>query len=165
MAPHFFVRNFSRWTEWLLTFSLVVLLLSLVLIAKIQSSLMNPPEIVVRMVEVEVDGAVAKPGLYSIEEGTPFQELFHRVKPHFFADLRGYDLGQPIEADLMLHIEELKELKIEIDGIGSYSVPIGTRVCDLRKIIPALAGIDKKKFKSQRRLKEGERILLDRNLE
>lgn len=151
----------ARWTEWILTLSLIIILISLLIIAKAQTSLLDLTEPKsIQTVQVVVDGAVRKPGFYSIESGTPLSELIAMVKPSQYADLRSLPWEQKIEKNMAITVQELSEITVEVIGAVEesrrYALPRGTRICDLKKWIRPTADADLKFFKSQKRLKDGD---------
>jgi hypothetical protein len=144
-----------RWTEWILTLVLLVLLISLIIIAKIQSALLDTPEArSAPIISIEISGEVEKPGIYSFEAGTPLSEFLKKAKPNRFANLRKLTPAELVRESRTLYLEELDSLTIEIAG-REVIVPVGTRVCDLKRFV---SQPDLKLLKSQRLLKDGEKI-------
>lgn len=158
-------------SEWFLAASLLAIMASLVAIAKINSSkaiahVQIAEAEKTELIPVSVYGAVAKPGAFLIEKGTPLAEAVHKAKPTRFADLKNVPLDQIIDNSLTVHIEELAEIEIHISGAiaipGFLRLPTGTRVCDLKSKIEFAEGADRSVLKSRRILKEGERIEIPR---
>lgn len=116
------------------------------------------------MVKIMIGGLVTKPGDYWVEKGTPLEEVLRKAHPKRLANLRGIDLKIKLEKPLQIHIEELEDLHIYLEGAidppSPLTVPVRTRVCDLKKYIPNKALIDPLFFRSKRLLREGERLFL-----
>ncbi|HEX2582782.1 MAG TPA: SLBB domain-containing protein, partial [Chlamydiales bacterium] len=82
-----------RSSEWILTGSLLLLLLSLLAIAKIKAAQFGEPqERKIITLDVSIDGHVKKPGVYSIPRGTLIGEALKKAHPKKFADLRSIPL-------------------------------------------------------------------------
>jgi hypothetical protein len=147
-----------RSSEWLLTGSLFLIVVSLFAIAKIHSSLFAKIEETPSLVEVSIEGLVAKPGNYLVEKGSPLQYVLQRAKPKPWADLRSIDPKTRVKESLHLIVGKLAELKISLEGAvlepGDAQVPCGTRLCDLKKYSSPKA--DPAFFKKRRLLKDGE---------
>jgi hypothetical protein len=154
-----------RFTEWILTGALLVLVASIFFISKVQSRRFSvdtaaalPP------VEVNVQGQVAKPGLYPVAIGTPLSEVILKARPGRFADLSGIDPEARVRGPLRLELKVLEKLTIavegEIEAPGPLTVPVGTRVCDLKKYVTVKAGADLAFFKKRRLLNNGEKITI-----
>ena len=116
------------------------------------------------MAVVSIDGAVLKPGSYSVPLGTRLGEAIKKSRPKRFADLRSVDAAFLVNADISLSIAELSAIRIRIFGPGvdeaEFEVPTGTRVCDLRAKIRWLPRGDRGVLKSRRMLKDGEEIYI-----
>ena len=141
-------------SEWVLTLGLGAVMFALIVIAKIQSSLLPSCDILQSvLVNVEILGAVRNPGIHSFNRGTPLKEFITRAKPLPRADLSEIDLDQPILEDVVVEIKIPVNFTVEILGAlkhpGTYVVPIGTRVCDLKKFIVIHPDVDHKFLKSQ----------------
>ncbi|HSX25781.1 MAG TPA: SLBB domain-containing protein [Chlamydiales bacterium] len=151
--------------EWILVISLLAILASIVLIAKINvhramiaisEADLKPSE----MVAVLVEGAVRKPGIYQIIPGTPIQSVCKKAGLKRYADLKKIDLTARIEAPTHLVIQELSEIEVAIAGEvilpTQLRLPIGTRICDLKSKIQLTEQADSACFRSRRQLKDGE---------
>lgn len=154
-----------RKSEWFLTFSLLTLLISLFAIAKIQSGIADYDESdPIPMVKIEIRGAVAKPGDYLIERGTPFKLAIQKAKPSSFANFRDYDLNQPIMESKIIDLKELPEIRVIVKGaieqITQLHLPPRTRVCQIKRLLPLHPKADLAQFKSRRYLKDGETIVI-----
>jgi hypothetical protein len=121
----------TRSIDWLLTSSLLILIGALFVIAKTQSIRMGclSPKAPV-FVDVAIDGHVSKPGVYSSEVGTPICEVVKKAKPKSFAKKCEGRVVEPCS----IHVEKLTELVVFVND-EELIVPVGTRVCDLKKYI------------------------------
>ncbi|MDE3045621.1 MAG: SLBB domain-containing protein, partial [Verrucomicrobiota bacterium] len=125
-----------RLAEWLLTITLLLLIATLFTIAKIHSCLLGAPLARPPLIEVSVEGQVTYPGVYSIEKGTPLEEVLRKVKPKRLANLKEIQPGARVLEPLHLVIGELTELAVRLEGAvqepGEVRVPIGSRISDLK---------------------------------
>ena len=114
------------------------------------------------IVDVTIEGCVAKPGVYSVHIGTPLSEVLRKANPKPLADLKEIAPGARVTAPLSLRIEQITELTICLEGAvvapGPFKVPPGTRICDLKKYKSIDA--DPTFFRKRRRLKEGEVVVI-----
>lgn len=116
-----------------------VLLFSLFLIAKIHSykvfSLIQKFDSEKR-IAVNVQGAVAKPGVYWVWPGTKWEEILRKVKPKPQADFDAIQLEERVEAEASLFLPERKEITVYIQRenkeILELKVPVESRICDLK---------------------------------
>jgi hypothetical protein len=157
-------RSFRlRSSEWLLTGSLLILLICLVVVSKTRASqVILPRAREVTMVDVSIDGHVKKPGLYPTALGTPIGAALKKAGLKKNADLRSISLKEPILQPLSITIEYLKELSIFVEGEvqnpGNFQVPYGSRISDLKKILQLSSNADSAFFKKKRLLQDGETI-------
>lgn len=146
-----------RPAEWLLTFSLLLIIGSLFAIAKIHT-LWFETALASEVVDVTIEGWVAKPGVYSVHIGIPLSEVLRKASPKPLADLKGIAPGARVTTPLNLRIEQIVELTLHLKGavieLGPLKVPPGTRVCDLKQYKSLDA--DPAFFRKRRRLKDGE---------
>lgn len=153
-------------SEWVLVASLLLIMASLVTIAKINATRaattlsaydLQPEEIC-----ITIEGAVCKPGEYKVLSGTPLHEAVRKARPKPFANLKKIPLTEIIEAPTHIEIGELSEIHISVGGAVSTPanliVPVGTRICDLKSKVSLTAEADKAFFRRRKRLKEGEFI-------
>ena len=154
-------------SEWILVSSVLLLLVSFVVIAQCHahrraSQLKFCLDTIEPMVTVSIEGAVLKPGSYSVSSGTRLGEVIKKSRPKRFADLRSVDAAVLVDANISLFIAELSTIRVRILGPGvdgaDLEVPAGTRVCDLRSKIQWFPMADRAVLKSRRLLKDGEEI-------
>ncbi len=153
-------------TEWILVFSFLLIFASLFLVAKInvyqaRKTLKEQFEPVEPFL-VTIEGAVGKPGVYSALPGVDLGQILKKARPKMHADLRGIDLKQEIKSPLTLHIEELKEISVIIQGAvdrpQEVLLPVRARICDLKSKISYTQAADLSFFKGRRQIKNGEII-------
>ena len=154
-------------SEWILVGSLLLIMASLVLIAKVNAyrvaTTISEKDLKQEEILVSISGAVEKPGDYTVLlSGTTYGEVVRKARPKPFADLKKISLKEPIEAPVSLVIEELTEVKISLRGAVvkpiELTVPAGSRICDLRSKISLTAEADKAFFRRRKLLKEGDVI-------
>ena len=155
------MKSSLRLAEWLLSFTVLFLLSSLYIIAKISSFRsqgdMSPP---VRSVEITVLGHVSNPGVYSVDIGTPLLEAFVEAKPKPYANLAVYSEGR-VRGVETFEICVLDALSIHVSGAclpGAIRVPVGARLGDLKEMLVLAEGADLSFFKKRRLLKDQENI-------
>ena len=154
-----------RFTEWTLTGAFLLVLISLVLIAKIQAhrlsvnTVLAPPP-----VEIVLEGEVERPGTYLTPLGTPLHDVVRKAGPKRFADVSFILPETRVTAPLHLKLQPLTHLTITVEGAvtapGSLTVPIGTRISDLKKYLTLTPDADRTFFKKRRLLKNNEKITI-----
>lgn len=156
-----------RSSEWILVTSLLVLLASLVAIARFHehrkaAQLTILAQTIEKPVTLSIEGAILKPGRYTVLPGTRLGDALKKSRPKRFADLRALDLEQPVNTDLTLQISELASVRIQVTGAVEHPVelelPAGARLCDLKSKIQWTSLADTGFLKSRRLLKDGETI-------
>jgi DNA uptake protein ComE-like DNA-binding protein len=153
-------------SEWALVSSLLLIMASLVVIAKINayraSSALTAKELQVEEILVTVTGAVAKPGDYKVPAGTLVESVLRKARPKLHANLKDISLKLPIEAPTHLVVEELSEITVFVQGAVEkplkLTLPAKSRVSDLRSKVVLSAEGDKSYFRRRRWLKDGEKI-------
>lgn len=157
-------------SEWLIVGGIFLVMTSLIIIAKIQAcrnqlQLDQYPSLSHAPCIVRIEGAVKKPGAYEVHPGTCLRKILKKSSPVVYADLAEYDWDQRVETSMDIHIREMTEISIKVareDGESiQYTVPAGTRVCDLKNYIDSEWVRKKNPFKGRRVLKNGERIVVN----
>ncbi len=163
------VKKSLQSSEWLLVGSLLAILASLVLVAKINLYLSSEtlsnfhlePE---KLIEISISGAVHKPGIYQISQGMPLEKALKKARPKKNACLKKLDLEQKVETPLQVVLEELSEIVVTIEGAVEEAVELrlepGARICDLKSKIRLTEEADRRFFKRRRILKDGEKITI-----
>lgn len=154
-----------RPSEWLFTSTLLLILAALILIANIQARRFSvDPSLAPPPVAITIDGLVSKPGTYLIELGTPLSEVLRKARPKRFADLSAIDPSLRITTPLQLHIAPLTHLTIHLQGAvqqpGPLTVPVGTRLSDLKKLTSLSKSADLAFLKKRRLLLHEETIVI-----
>lgn len=152
-------------SEWVVISAFLVLLCSLILIAKISSCRAKDllsVEPLPKTIQIEVSGEVLRPGIYELPSESLCGEVLERVKPKRFADLSDIDPKAPVVSSF--DIPKLTELHVLIEGEGVYpcelSVPPGTRISDLKSKVDFKENGDVSLFRSRKMLSEGEVIFV-----
>lgn len=153
-------------SEWLLIGSLLAIMASLVIIAKVNAyraaSTISIADLKQEQILVTIAGAVAKPGEYSVLSGTPISEVLRKARPKPWANLQILPIKQVIEAPLHLNVEELTEITVSVRGAVDEPMkivlPAKSRICDLKSKVSLTAEADKSFFRRRKVLKEGDVI-------
>ncbi len=151
-------------SEWLLVASLLMIMASLVVIAKVNAyraaSSITAKDLQQEEIWVTIEGAVAKPGRYRALSGQTIGEVVRKARPNPFADLKKIPLKEIVEAPMQLQIEELSEVQVFIQGAVAepveIRVPARTRICDLKSKVSLTAEADKTFFRRRKMVKDGE---------
>jgi len=152
-------------SEWTVILSLLCVMLSLSVIAKMKTldcseQLLTPPSQGHKMCEVVIDGAVSKPGTFHVPPGTLLTKVLKKSGLCPNSNLRDLDLNQRVEESIHIHIGEISELSVTLEKEGEelvhFTVPLGTKVSDLKSF-----GVCSKKeaqqlFKSRRPVRDGD---------
>lgn len=152
--------------EWFCTSAILLLMASFVIIAKVNAnraaSTIEASDLRRSEVLVTIEGAVSKPGEFAVAHGTTVGEALRKARLKPFADLQKIDLKEEILEPKKFVIEELKEIVVSISGCGAQeeklTLPIRTRVCDLKSKLTLNEGADRSFLRSRRMLKNGEII-------
>lgn len=153
-----------RSTEWALAGSLLLVLLSLFVVAKIQAKHCSKgtDSISIALVTIQIAGFVERPGVFEVARGTPFEEVLRKARPKRFANLRGLDPMSPLLQSMELTIEPLQSLRVQVQGAVAkpelIEVAPGTRICHLKQIISLAESADLTFFKKRRLLADGDVI-------
>lgn len=166
MAPNPHMKKSIRSTEWLLAISLLAVMASLVIVSKINvhraDSTLATEGKEAEMIAVTIEGAVAKPGSYSVPAGTPVETVLRKARPKPWANLQKISLRQIVEAPINIVVEELSEIKVTVKGAvvecEEIVLPARSRICDLKSKIHLSEEADKGFFRKRRALKQGEII-------
>ncbi|MBX9743966.1 MAG: hypothetical protein K2X08_02005 [Chlamydiales bacterium] len=158
------VKSIS-YSEWLVVSFFLILISSLVIIAKLSSwkvnsyiSELSPAETIV----VRVSGEVVREGSYEMPAGSLYRDLLQKISLKRFADISQIDLGAQIPASLIIPRLEQVRVRIEVEGIGSqeFLLPLGTRVSELKSKVALDLMSDLTPFRSRRMLLDGEVLLI-----
>jgi len=155
-------------SEWSLVGSLLIIMASLVLIAKINthraSTHLLSTEIGPEKVLVTIDGAVTKPGQYLLAVGTSVEKALRKAKPTKLANTKILPLRTLIEEPMHLHVEELKEITVFVRGEVleplEITLPLHARISDLKGKVQLTKKSDKSFFRRRKLLKNGEILVV-----
>jgi len=113
-------------------------------------------------ISIEISGAVGKPGLYTVPQGSTLSTVLRKVKLKPLADLFGFELGRALDESCSIEIPMLKEITIEVSGCVKKNVRLtlaaGSRICDLKNLIVLTEEADRTFLKRKRLLKNREVI-------
>lgn len=166
------IKNSLKQSEWLLVGSLLLIMASLVLLSKwnsrqaacwVEAQTLKPVE----KIEIEIAGAVARPGIYQVFPGTLVSQALKKARPKALANLKKWDAALRISEPQKFVVEELVEISVLIVGAVEERLDLKvapqTRVCDLKtkvRFADADPEFVNSFFKQRRRLKEGEKIVV-----
>jgi hypothetical protein len=155
-------------SERLFLLSVVFLFVSFVIVSKLTSFrkwevLDQSEESLLSNISLEITGAVYKPGVYQVASGTPLAVVLNKARVKPFADLSNLE-AVLIEQSGEIEIPFLKEIGIEVLGCVErthhLSLPAGSRICDLKKLLSVTKEADLSFFKKKRILKNNEVITI-----
>ncbi len=116
-----------------------------------------------KKIQVVIEGAVKKPGVYTVTQGTCLKKVLKQAKTTKQSDLKSLNLEKKIEVSERIFIPERENITIFIlrdEKKEILQVPLNTRVCHLKKWIHTENKDCSKILKSKRLLKDGEEIFI-----
>ncbi len=153
--------------EWLIIVLLITALLLLSLVTLIWRRDKLPPieaqhELTTELVQVTVQGAVERTGVFEMRKGCKFKELWELCRPLPDANLTRFKPNQFIR-DGQVVIVPLKEyitvyLKGAVTPQGALRVMKGMQVRELKGLVELFPDADREKLNKSRRLKDQETI-------
>lgn len=146
----------------------MLIMASLAVISKVNvyraASTIDSKDCQIENILIAVSGAVKKPGEYRVAAGTPLAAVLRKARPLSQANLMGLDLGSPMESSRDVFIPELSEITVFVSGAVlapvALTLPVASRVSDLKSKVALSADADKSYFRRRRRLKNGEKIVV-----
>ncbi len=94
-----------------------------------------PPESIATVLEVRIEGQVAKPGLYRLPLNAKLKDLLEQAQPLSSADLSQLNWRRKLRNGQLLHIPERRLITIQLAGAARQPGPLvilsGTRCCEL----------------------------------
>ena len=127
-------------------------------------------------ISIEISGAVANPGVYTVPSGTPLQKALRRSRPYKQVDLALSQIADPaaywtdpqgaIYLENSCHIEVVAPPHFEILLAGALLSPgplrvvAGSRIRDLKNQIALKPEADLTFFRRTRLLRPGETLLI-----
>lgn len=151
-------------SEWAIVISLMLIMISMVIIAKVNayrssSYLLENPIVHHAPCEIVIDGEVLKPGTFMVTPGTQLKNVIRKSRPTPFSDLKNLDLKRALEVSEHIHVGKLTEISITIQGLlseRSLVIPAGTRMCHLKSYVDLSLEWPYIQTKSRRILKDGD---------
>ena len=150
-------------TEWIFLTAILMLISTFYFISK-QTSYRHLNHIEtpkpISKIQVEITGCVRREGTFEVPQGTLLCEILRKAGLKPLSDTSTIDLDQPIDTSLQIHIPELQQIEVRVEGCVAKKVllnlPIGSRICDLKEIVLTTPEADLAFFKRKRRLKNHE---------
>jgi hypothetical protein len=153
--------------EWLAVVIMAAFMVTLTLI-----TLVSDPEVPTegaaihvafnRTIEVEITGAVEKPGKYRVEPGVLLKEVLVLAVPNEKADLHRLKMEKKLNRSTTVNVPSIEMITIMIEGAvnnsGPMEIPKGSIVKELIPLISFAEGADFSKLDRKRTLKDQEKI-------
>lgn len=143
--------------EWciILLFCLILLVLSAFAVRGQKNvPLPRPPEPQAAVLEVKIEGEVAKPGLYVLPVKSTLKELLVQAQPLPNADLSGLSMRRKLRDGQTIHIPERQWITIQIAGMvpqpGPMKILSGTRIQEMVSELQVLPEADLKALSKRR---------------
>jgi hypothetical protein len=122
-----------------------------------------PHQLTTQEIRVTIEGAVVKPGTYTLPKGTVLNDLIALAEPRPDANLKGMKSKNRLKAGQFIHIPA-QSLTIFVEGAvetpGVIEVPKGIYLQDLPNFIQLLPEADLKSLQKKRKLKDHEHIVV-----
>lgn len=153
--------------EWVIVALLVAIFAVLTLVTTLKNHDVMPPtgaphHLTAQEIEVEIKGAVAKPGFYTLKKGAIMQDLLNLAEPLPEADLKRIKGTSRLKNDQYVHIPAKETIVIFIDGAVKEKGPItmykGSALKDLIPQLEFLPNADVQSLNKKRKLKDQEII-------
>jgi DNA uptake protein ComE-like DNA-binding protein len=115
------------------------------------------------VLQVEVRGQVAKPGLYRLPVNATLKQLVEQAEPLASADLSQLNWRRKLRNDQTLHIPERRLITIQVAGAvqrsGLLQILSGTRYCELADQLQVLPEADLKAMRKKKSfVREGDLV-------
>ena len=156
--------------EWMAVLAIIFFLATLticIILAPQQESTYattTPHYLVDQQIEVSVEGAVERAGIYISTRGTRLGEFLEKISLKPEADLKRLKLDSKLRAGQKIKIPQIKTITIKLSGAvdqpGLLVVPKGTRMQDLLEKVSFQKDADLSLLRRRRLLKEGENIYI-----
>jgi len=154
--------------EWciILLFCLILLALAGFALGRSKSmppSDISPPVPQVTVLQVKIEGQVAKPGLYRLPLNAKLKQLLEQAEPLPSADLSELNWRRKLHHNQTIHIPERRLITIQIAGAvqqpGPLQILSGIRYCELAEELLVLPDADLKAMRKRKGfVKEGDNI-------
>lgn len=155
--------------EWYIVLIFCLILLALAGFALVRPK--SPPPLVplpliseeITVLQVKIEGQVAKPGLYRLPLHTTLKELLKQAEPLASADLSQLNWRRRLRNGQTIHIPKRYSITIHLTGAveqpGPLEILSGTRYCELADQLLALPNADLKAMRKRTSfVQEGECI-------
>lgn len=151
--------------EWIAVVFILFLLLILTLMTfKTTNSEVlefDPPHYVVEPnIKIALEGAVENPGILEIKRGSTVRDALKLAKPLPEANVSKLKLDAKLRNGQTIKVPSSTQITINVDGLGNFKVPRGTRLKDLPALLDLPETVDRSQFNSKRVLKDNETLFL-----
>lgn len=155
--------------EWLIIVLLIVTLLMLTFITFIWNKSELPPTTVSHalsneLVQVTIQGAVKKPGIYEFPKGANLKQLVATAEPLPEANLERLKMNSKLRDGQLVKIPLQRWINIKLEGAvahpGTIKVKQGTLLEDLVDFVQFQPDADLDKLQKKRRLRDEEVIIV-----
>ena len=156
-------------SEWVLVGGFLILLAALLSFSRLHqhrrsTQLRVYSQEIIRPIQIQVEGAVSKPGTYEFLPGVSLSDVLKMSCPKKWADLKSLNLEQKIDSSMRFEIPMLSSVCVRVEGAVQYpftlSLPVGSRISDLLPYVELSEGADLRFFKRRRLLKDGEELIV-----
>lgn len=157
--------------DWTLVF-VVVLVLAMLIITNFTANQKCPEisaEVIVKpekKIIVYLAGAVEKPGEYQLTKGATLNQLLELAKPLSEADLSVIDQEKQLRNKQKIFIPLIGKVTVfvtgEVENGGYINLPVNAKISDLKSYIVPKSHADLTFLKSRRKLKQGEKIIVQK---
>lgn len=117
-----------------------------------------------KLLNIKIDGAVKKPGIYCFSQGVTLESILKKARPVRFANLDEFDLKKRIYNSTSYTIKQRESIKVFLKGAvlseKVLEIKPGTKISSLKKKSLYLENADLTVLKSSRALKHNEEIFI-----
>lgn len=156
--------------EWLIIFLLIALMSMIVLVTTWKGLpartvvLGEPHHLISPTIDVQVEGAVEKPGLLTLKRGSCLQDALLMTSPLPEADLKGLKLKKALRDGQVIRVPRKRLITIFLEGAvqnpGPLQVWEGTKREELLTQIAFLPEADLKSLKKKQKLNDQEIVIV-----
>jgi protein involved in polysaccharide export with SLBB domain len=127
------------------------------------ATILPSSEPIATILEVRIEGHVAKPGLYRLPLNAKLKDLLEQAQPLSSADLSQLNWRRKLRNGQTLHVPERRLITIQLAGAVCQPGPLlilsGTRCCELADQLQVLPEADLSAMRKKKRfLQEGDHI-------
>lgn len=155
--------------EWLIVALILALMLCLTAITYMRNEDILPSTkavhaLVSQDIHISIQGAIAKPGDYTLKQGSTLGQLLDLVEPLPEADLSRQKRNKKLREGQHIYVPPKTMITIHLEGAveqpGVVQVTKGTRMNELISKVALLPEADPKPLQKKRRLKDQEVIVI-----